>query len=392
MPLIWRALSGARAQITLARSRGLDAKTTAATSGGNSDSPNLLPILEVFLAALEMRATDQRDKLFALLVFGRETCIAIPPALRPDYTKPLPNTRADFTRWCIQQARSLDVLSFIHCHPARAWQRTLGDQATQTELAIAQPTWAMETEGFSTWLSMTLLGQFPRFRASGDTVPDENLLLQDAGTLVLRLRGYQLGSVIALAHPPQSLLDPSTETRASQPAPNLHTVFHHMFDTSGRTGLWSFPGVKDKQDLNWGPIPEYIFPDHVRAHTRYLPATNTPQYAILPAAGTSGQYERFRQDGALPACIDECFFIASDGSSGLCPWTVREGDVIALLHGGTVPYVLRPVPPLDDEDEHLVTYQLVGECFVDRANVMDGGFITGEMETQNEEPLAFVIV
>ncbi|KAK3898022.1 putative heterokaryon incompatibility protein [Staphylotrichum tortipilum] len=372
MPLVWRTLDN------------------------DGNAPKLLPLLEVFLAALDLRASDQRDKLYAMLAFGRETCIAIPPALRPDYTKPLPSTMANFTRWCIEQYRSLDILSFIHCHPARAWQRTLSDQ-TQTELSATRPTWAIGTDGFSTWSHMTLLRQFPMFQASANTVPDEKLLKQDGGSLILRLHGYKLGSVMALAYPPQSLISLDTGSNASsahsfsQPAAELRTVFHCMFDPSGCTGLWSHPGTRNKRDLKWDPINQVLtFADHVKAHTRYLPHTNVSQHTLLPASGTPGRYDRFRQDGALPACIDECFFITSDGSSGLCPWTAREGDVVALLHGGKVPYMLRPVPPSQQEHDGLATYRLVGECFVDKVDVMNGELMREKMG--NGKPLVFVMV
>ena len=94
MPLVWKTLSGAGAQRRLARIPAApDAAESAVADGGDGDGKGerqeLLPILEVFVAALDMKATDPRDKLFALLAFGRETCVAIPAALRPDYTKSL---------------------------------------------------------------------------------------------------------------------------------------------------------------------------------------------------------------------------------------------------------------------------------------------------------------
>jgi len=58
-------------------------------------------MLEVFLAALDLKATDSRDKLFALLSLSKEVCIVdkIPPALQPDYEKFLAHVMSDFTRW-----------------------------------------------------------------------------------------------------------------------------------------------------------------------------------------------------------------------------------------------------------------------------------------------------
>ena len=411
MPLVWKTLSGAGAQRRLARIPAApDAAESAVADGGDGDGKGerqeLLPILEVFVAALDMKATDPRDKLFALLAFGRETCVAIPAALRPDYTKSLPDVMADFTRWCIQQYRSLDVLSFVHCHPARAWQRTLSDQSARTELRVPRPTWAIGTEGFSNWSHMTLLKQFPQFRASADTVPDENLLRRDSGTLVLRLLGYALGSVVALGHPPASMVSPdngasssSSSSPPSQPDPSLRPVFHGMFDPASCIGLWAYPGGSHK---NRAANPDYqntMFFDHARAHASYVPAADPAPDAIFPAGtpdAAPGRDGRFHQGSALPACIDRCFFLASDGSYGLCPWTVREGDVIAVLHGGRIPHILRPVPPPPADCEHedgRLGYQLIGECFIDRADVMNGEFIRkGKIGTSDSKPVVFVLV
>lgn len=49
-------------------------------------------------------------------------------------------------------------------------------------------------------------------------------------------------------------------------------------------------------------------------------------------------------------------FYSDDGKFGLGPTSIRAGDVIVVLFGGIVPFVLRP---LSDE-----RWQLVGECFV----------------------------
>ena len=65
MPLIWTSLGTRKYEVRSPVSRN-------ASTGDNSD----LDILDVFLNGLELKATDLRDKLFALLSFGRETCRA----------------------------------------------------------------------------------------------------------------------------------------------------------------------------------------------------------------------------------------------------------------------------------------------------------------------------
>ena len=59
------------------------------------------------------------------------------------------------------------------------------------------------------------------------------------------------------------------------------------------------------------------------------------------------------------------FFVTSTGSPALGPIALQEGDTVALLRGGNVPYVLRKCT---DYPQRL--YHFVGECYVHGA--MDG--------------------
>jgi hypothetical protein len=93
---------------------------------------------------MDLKASDPRDKLFALLGLGRETWATrqVTPALQPDYDKPVANVMADFTRWWISEHRSLGILSLVHFAPASAWQRMLLATAfpalRKTKLPICQ--------------------------------------------------------------------------------------------------------------------------------------------------------------------------------------------------------------------------------------------------------------
>ncbi|KAI1077655.1 heterokaryon incompatibility protein-domain-containing protein [Whalleya microplaca] len=84
---------------------------------------NRLDILRVLIAAHEMKATDPRDKIFALLIFGRETqdLATLPAEIRPDYHKEAIDVYADFTRWWILHYRSLRILSAVHTLHGRTW-------------------------------------------------------------------------------------------------------------------------------------------------------------------------------------------------------------------------------------------------------------------------------
>ena len=110
-------------------------------------------ILSVFLAGLELRATDARDRIFALLVFGHETyrVSELPALIRPDYTKSTLQVYADFTRWWIQSYRSLDILSAVHTLHGRTWVGLSGsDLPSLSGSSFSRheaPSWALGPDG-----------------------------------------------------------------------------------------------------------------------------------------------------------------------------------------------------------------------------------------------------
>ena len=71
----------------------------------------------------------------------------------------------------------------------------------------------------------------------------------------------------------------------------------------------------------------------------------------------------------LKSCRNRRFVALQQYQLSLCPENVAKDDVIAILHGLSVPAVLRPV---DD------SYFFVGPCFVD-------GMMYGEACTWNED-------
>ncbi|KAK3941750.1 putative heterokaryon incompatibility protein [Diplogelasinospora grovesii] len=382
MPAIW----GTLANINDARKQGQDRAAdddngAAATREENDERKQALTILDVFLTALDLKATDPRDKLFALLAFGQETCEALGVA--------------DFTRWWIREYRSLDILSAIHCQPARAWQRVLcdDDPGSRADNTLQRPTWAIGTEGYAKWSRMALLAQFPSYQVASCPmiIPDED---SKEDPLVLRLRGYKIGEIAALGHPPKSMVYPYPGL-AQEDANDMRTFFHRMFDPCGYIGVWAHPGTSRDEECTDAAGWRVVYAQHVEAHVGYCQEL-TGQPATLPTTvRPSGDgYERHQtpKGEELPTCIDNCFFVASKkGLYGLCPWTARKGDVISVLNGGRVPYLLRPAAKGDSGDRdaggHAKQYELIEECYVH--GIMAGETIEG-VDTDEIEVFALV--
>ena len=87
-----------------------------AAKKGQINAPARVPLLEVISRGRAFRATDPRDKVFALLGFGEETSdlTRLPPRLKPDYGKSASDVWRDLTRQWIIDHKSLDILSVVH--------------------------------------------------------------------------------------------------------------------------------------------------------------------------------------------------------------------------------------------------------------------------------------
>lgn len=77
-----------------------------------------LSLLSLVLQSLDLKASDSRDKIFALLGLAERTHSSRTTSnhhfIYPDYTKSISAAFADFTRWWIIQHKSLKILSAIH--------------------------------------------------------------------------------------------------------------------------------------------------------------------------------------------------------------------------------------------------------------------------------------
>ena len=67
-------------------------------------------------------------------------------------------------------------------------------------------------------------------------------------------------------------------------------------------------------------------------------------------------------------------FVTSSGHLGLGPAGMMSGDIVAILFGGNVPYILRP---LVNKQWHFV-----GECYLD--GYMDGEAMEGRGSSRDE--------
>lgn len=352
------------------------------TSAGLQSSAQS-PILDVFLNALDLSATDPRDKLYALLPFGSETPSGsgkLPDVLRPNYQKPVAQVYADVTKWWIKKQNSLAILSMIHSQPTRTWNCMLGEKDQRIHAPIPRPTWTVSYGSRTQFIYSSLNSKFA-FKAGSNTVPDIQLL-DESSPLALQVTGYRVGTIIKKGYPPLItgpndgcvITDPTcrdedlwlaeTGVGVDLIVPGdawlkkrsvatqqwtVDKVFETMMDPCHRDDFQRSlssrrEGRQDNEDANsW--LHKYA--DHLKSHGAYFPEVMKSLPVLIKEVGPVDVPERLtarlRDTQYIPPCLSEGLFISSEGFFGACPWTAKESDLIVLLQGATVLYLLRKV-------------------------------------------------
>jgi Heterokaryon incompatibility protein (HET) len=317
-----------------------------------SRSPRL-DILTVLIAAHGMKATDPRDKIFAMLAFGNEThdIGALPQEVRPNYEKDVIQVYADFTRWWMLHHNSLRILSAVHTLNGRSWVNMSSPRGSDNDFDLSrQPSWMLWHDGFSEWMHGTLaLDDLCKFEASGQREIDCDLLKSVAidQPNCLALKGIKISSITSLA--PYHFYQPAPRS------PEMHEAFIRVFDPSGTIGTWNSFNIRTSVGK---PID---MEEHRNKRTEWAAHYNS-HWGGSP-----------RKPTWLP-CLDNCMFTTKDGGVGLCPSGTRLGDLVVVLFGGKVPYILRPKTlkggETGRESKGTPEYYFVGECYFE--GIMSG--------------------
>ncbi|OTA96500.1 hypothetical protein M434DRAFT_27637 [Hypoxylon sp. CO27-5] len=306
-----------------------------------------LEILDVLVQGLELDATDPRDKLFAMLQFGYDTCKfdSLPSTIMPNYNRPTREVFALFTKWWITEHRSLRILSAIQALEWRTWQETRWEMSSSNSPPEELPSWSWGYRGHSNWaIGILGLSRDNPYRASGDTLPDIQAMEQSIEfPLILPLSGFRIGVIKEIKTYPY-FQPPGAGYE------DLHNAYVANFDPLNLTGKWNYQLNSRVDEKYIGVKPSditYEGKGHFRAHAHFSPV--------------SGGLE----------CHSKCFFSTHEGSVGLCPYSARPGDLIVILYGGDVTYILRSRTQHGGESDEPKRYEFVGECFTQ-------GYMNGE--------------
>ncbi|KAM0811766.1 putative Heterokaryon incompatibility domain-containing protein [Seiridium cardinale] len=310
-----------------------------------------MDILDTFLHGLDLEATDYRDKIYALLGFIDPDDVSI--EIRPDYAKTVEAVFADFTRWWIRTRGSLRILSAIHANSGRSWQDM---SAMPRETASdKRPSWSLWYDGRSSWANATLgVWSNTNYRASAD----RGLNVVESTSEKLSLRGCSLGTINSIstfpyfgAHGDDSEDSENDEnhTANNEDITNddffeIRNVYTNLFEPTNARNIWTSnafqPGELDESGQAV-KLAEDMFFDHKYCHEE-----------------SSGATAGFK-------CHHSAFFHTSEGARGLCPPMANEGDVVVVLYGGSIPYILRRLKSsVDGIAAAGNEYHFIGECYL----------------------------
>ena len=328
--------------------------------------PKGLSMTELVFRAREFQATDSRDKVFGLLGMAND----ISPEFRRsfiDYSKTKEDVYCELAKAVITTSGSLDILSAVDTFTGPSIREGISWRS-DFDISVA---------------AIRGLG-FPRkYNASFST--DALVGVTQDSANVLSLSGFTIDAITELV-PDTFTLGPGLKIHLGDDPDAVHTLWRNIIkrrdyykDFPEKTLLECYlhtltaAGFALLGDFSSHTIRRVVPPNHVPSLFADLAAywvrvepsctsfENSEEMCKLAMAGDAHQFAVV----AGKACHERKFFFTKDGRMGLCPRNAECGDSIAILYGGSVPYVLREVSRR--------TWNFVGECYVE-------GMMFGEAE------------
>jgi hypothetical protein len=309
---------------------------------------------------------ESRDSVFAILGLverDKLATVADPSLLRVDYTKTLPDVLRDATRYALCQAEGLEVLSLAE--PC----------SDQTENVRDFPSWAARIDLRRGIRDLCLLPRF--YHASSGLDPQPLLADTTYGAEVLLVEGIVVAQVTQ-ANPifPDGLLTfadlhsglriaKATAVRHCSPAFREYSIQDCTSLASAITAATA-SGLTRAQPEDMNMLSSYL------AH---LDINEDDPVSILPH--DIEKLRHINQSVDLHKAVGRQVFVTSESSIGLGPISMQANDIVVVLRGGVLPFILRKVSRF---------YQLIGPAYVH--DIMDGEAVETS-KAKNEPEILF---
>lgn len=297
-------------------------------------------------------ATDPRDKVYALLAHPLARSATGESFITPQYSLSQYDWCMDVTISLLRNSRLLHVLAAVE-HSADT-------------LPVKLPSWAPR------WDQPLMCGSLgletrPDLHAAGDT--DESWQLIEG--FMLDVLGIPFDIVeIASGRIAVANLRSTVEERTSCEHDRV-LYLQHLLDGEN-TGIQRlYPSREDQEKMLCQTLTIDESPEMMRAFKAYKEVNRIDPYEetwfSLRSKPSPGEYEFDWLDVQAERFINSAQYCPNDrvgfrtvkGYIGLGPHMLEEGDILAVLFGCAIPFILRKI---DDK------YRLIGECFVHLLN------------------------
>lgn len=357
-------------------------------------------LLDLLSQARDTFATDDRDKIFALLGIAGDAEYSL---LKPNYKKPLVDVYTTLVRHLIERDRSLDGLSAVEDRQFRLKRNRKLDkeieglEGNELPMDTQLPSWVPDWEVHRPSSPFILHPAFATMKAAGSTHA-QCTFSTDGLTIFCRGISFDrvayVGDTFAEAVPASGSLFPELDgTNASFQMRQGQDALDFLARQRGRqwenlardlktyhTGediLDAFIRTLVVSDGFFLDLPRERLRAYYTAWRKYWRIARVNDTDLIHSIYESNTSEestlatQFLQS-QLKAAYGRRFFTTSKKYMGLAQSGVRIGQTVVILHGGKTPYLLQRAGGRG--------YRFVGECYIH--GLMNGEALTKSIAEQ----------
>ncbi len=288
---------------------------------------------ETLIDGKSFSSTDIKDKVYALLSHPSARIGAGRAILQPQYNDPIGKLYTDLTTELLRSTRSLQVLSAVQ-------HRAVKD-LEQTGFPSWVPRWAEEPWSFM--LGATIRCQ--TYRAGLETEPEYDLVPDE---LALKVRGILFHQVSSCCSVISGEAYRSRESGHTNPVDSIE----RLLKTNEEASREAYPTNEQWLQAHYMTLTAGMFMGSQEDYARYQKWNVSEQRSGQnPTEGNADMFAttaRLWSEKRRP-------FLTVKGNVGLGPSVLQEQDLVCVLFGCMVPFILR---------KQGNRYRLVGECYV----------------------------
>ena len=290
-------------------------------------------------------ATDPKDHVYGILGLYLEFSSighVLPPGLIPQYNRQLGDIFCDATKFGIQESQGLSVLREVSHRSSEVLQSGLPTWGPRWDR-----TWSQEwdPEGLDSSI----------YRASQDQLVQASPLdseSRDAG--VLSISGFMVDTIQSVSEIFTGELSQASdrflnqlqyvESMIQNPETKRSGLGHTLIAATDFTRTEIH---RDQSARGYHALRKYLEEQH-----KIPPFNATDSQGTDLELKAAGDYN----EALWRRCRNRRFFVSKTGYIGTGPRVMQLGDVVVVLYGSTVPFILRP---------NTETYMLIGQAYVD---------------------------